>query len=163
MDIKGNLETKLVFLRNSFRLNDEQLKRVVVGMPTLLGLNIDRNLQPKVDCLRASFGKNNEKSLREAVLSLPTLLGYSLEKRIRPRIEAIVRAGVDPVSISVGIPMSRDKFEKWLQHKEKKARNRRAIVHLASLRSAPQPASVESDKEPPRITHWTRPRRRKIS
>lgn len=148
------LKAKVEFLRDAFELDDEQLRSIVAGMPTLAVLSIDLNLQPKVDFLRQAFADDRD-ALRDAVLRLPTLLGYSLDKRIRPRIVAILDAGLDVSRITVGIPMSEEKFQGWLQRRETKAlleKRRKAVPALA-------PAAPDVDPTG-RIVHWTRDRRR---
>jgi mTERF domain-containing protein len=147
---RTNLVSKVQYLQDSLGLAPEELLHVLAGMPTLLKLSIDSNLRPKVVYLGQSFG-GDDSLLREAVLKLPTLLGYSLDKRIRPRMEALLRAGVAPMSITVAIPMNESNFVAWLARKAAKGRPEPSAIvpyyHLAS-----------KDKGE-RITHWTRPRR----
>jgi mTERF domain-containing protein, mitochondrial len=146
------------------------LRKVIVGMPTLLLLSVDTNLSPKVHYLRERLGAEE---LFHSVHRLPTLLGYSLEKRIRPRLEAILAAGVDGSSITIGIPMSQDKFEAWLQGRTRKAEQRRLLGTLVVDRRQPsqhdtsQQDSCDDDldkqtapnqivEDGGRIVHWTR-------
>jgi hypothetical protein len=174
LNTEGNLASKVEFLRAAFALNPDQLRSVVAGMPTLLVLSIDRNLQPKTDYLREAFGgsdDDNHAALQEAILRLPTLLGYSLDKRIRPRLQAILHAGLDPSRITVGIPMTEEKFEGWLHRRKEKERSRQSIVPARRKdKGRSQQSFVPAQQPPPlpvldfdpagRIVHWTRPRRR---
>jgi hypothetical protein len=149
------------------------LRQVIVGMPTLLLLSVDTNLSPKVLYLRERLGVEE---VFHSLHRLPTLLGYSLEKRIRPRLEAILEAGVDGSSLTVGIPMSQDKFEAWLQGRTRKAEQRRLFGALVVDRrqtsrqdtSQQDPGEDDVDyldtetatnqivEEGGRIVHWTR-------
>lgn len=170
LNTEGNLASKVEFLRAAFALNPDQLRSVVTGMPTLVVLSIDRNLQPKTDYLRKSFGVNdddNHEALQEAILRLPTLLGYSLDKRIRPRLQAILEAGLDPSRITVGIPMTEEKFEGWLHRRKEKGESIVPARLTKEKGRTPQsivPAQLSPlpvvDFDPAgRIVHWTRPRR----
>jgi mTERF domain-containing protein len=94
------------------------LRRLIVGMPTLLYLSIDKNMGPKVAYLRDQLGTE---ALSSALDRLPMLLGYSLDKRIQPRLEKILNAGVDGGSITVGITMKEEAFDAWLVGRSRKA------------------------------------------
>jgi hypothetical protein len=172
LNTDNNLASKVEFLRDAFALNPDQLRSVVAGMPTLLVLSIDRNLQPKTEYLREAFGGNdddNHDALQEAILRLPTLLGYSLDKRIRPRLQAILDAGLDPSRITVGIPMTEEKFEGWLHRRKEKGRSQESITSARRKEKGRNPQSIAPAQIPPlplldsdpagRIVHWTRPRR----
>jgi mTERF domain-containing protein len=159
-----HLRSKVEFLRSAlgFDLHDEEddvcaddgFRKVLTGMPTLLSLSVPNNLQPKVNYLQRSLGgeDNGEAcsllALREAVLRLPTLLGYSLEGRIRPRMERIVRSGVDPSSITVGIPMKDTDFDVWLSNRGTKVRRKRrsasSVAAVLEGDSSVAPSSASS-------------------
>jgi mTERF domain-containing protein, mitochondrial len=167
-----SLRVRMAFLQDSLQLSPAELRTVVAGMPTLLVLNPRTNMQPKLDYLLASFGGSNE-LLRQAVLRLPTLLAYSFENRIQPRMERILAAGLDPSSVTVGIPMREDRFLDWLERRAAKLGKDRsaAIVTLdgptiagsANQRQLQQQATnlLGSDISPPAkgVVHWTRERR----
>ncbi len=85
---------------------------LIAGLPTLLGLSIDKNLAPKVEYLRAKLGQDE---LASALLRMPALLGYSLQNRIQPRLERMMGAKVPPQKITVAITLKEDAFEQWLQ------------------------------------------------
>jgi hypothetical protein len=174
LNTEGNLASKVEFLRAAFALNPDQLRSVVAGMPTLLVLSLDNNLQPKTDYLREAFGGNNKdadnhEALQEAILRLPTLLGYSLDKRIRPRLQAILDAGLDPSRITVGIPMTAEKFDGWLHRRKEKAKS---LVPTRRKDKGRNPQSIVPAQLPPlpvpdfdpagRIVEWTRPRSREF-
>lgn len=155
------LEDKVQFLQDSLDASDAQLRIVLAGMPTLLLLSSTTNLQPKLDLLTRSMGGNRD-LVRDAVLRLPTLLGYSLDKRLQPRLERILQAGLDPSSITVGIPMPEERFLSWLGRREHKLRSQRsAIVPLfqPTARDAVPSNKAVGDSPSNRIVHWTRERR----
>jgi hypothetical protein len=167
-----SLRGKVRFLRESLHLEqDDDWKRVLSGMPNLLLLSIDRNLQPKISYLLGAFDGNTD-VLRAAVVRLPTLLGYSLDKRIIPRMEAIQKAGIDePGCITVGIPMKEERFQQWLEGRARREEKATAAgpstMEENSLNgpdetNAPKgDASKSSDdfSRSGRIVHWTRDRR----
>ena len=96
------------------------LRKLIVGMPTLLYLSIENNLEPKAKYLREQLGSEE---LSYALARQPSLLAYSLEKRIKPRLERIQEVGADGGSLTVGIPMKEENFENWLLGRARKARN----------------------------------------
>ncbi len=85
-------------------------------MPTLLTLNVEQNLQPKVEYLREGFGSDDD-ALRGAILCLPALLGYALDTRIRPRLEAILEAGFEPSVLVRCMTMIKENYEGWLHRR----------------------------------------------
>jgi len=158
LDTENNLKKKVNFLQISFNLTDEQLRTVVAGMPSLLYLSLEKNLQPKLDYLRSVF-VGDEANLRDTVLRLPTLLGYSLENRIRPRMQAILQAGLDPSSITVGIPMKHEPFEGWLHRRSYKEKRKREEGALGDYAMTPITDSFVPQDPSGRVAHWTRERR----
>ena len=128
------------------------LRRVIVGMPTLLNLSVGGNLGPKVDYLRDKLG---QEELSQSLQRLPTLLGYSLEKRIKPRLEAILNARVDGSALTVGIPMKQETFDAWLP--------RRAVKKKKKMKSKTASGGYDDNEEQQRvveaggrIVHWRR-------
>ncbi|KAL7575940.1 hypothetical protein ACA910_000736 [Epithemia clementina (nom. ined.)] len=178
----SNLWSKIHFLKQALGLEDddndganEDLKKILVGMPRLLVLNVDQNLKPKVLFLREAFQGNLE-VLRAAVVRLPALLGYSLEGRIRPRMESILRHGLPPSSITVGIPMRQDKFESWLEARSsfissggssKSTGSGRGGKNQSSAMTSPQVETALTSQRTlennglGRVFHWNRERRKK--
>jgi mTERF domain-containing protein, mitochondrial len=153
--IRGKVE----FLQTTLGLTDSQLQTVLTAMPSLLLLNSKNNLQPKIDFLKGTLQDDVTTTtlLRDTVLRLPTLLGYSFEKRIRPRVEAILKAGLDPTCITVGIPMKHEDFESWLQRRAEKYIKGRLPVE--SIVAVPTPSSPVDPQSSKRIVHWSRARR----
>eukprot|EP00977_Amphora_coffeiformis_P007092 scaffold1549_cov156-Amphora_coffeaeformis.AAC.6 len=160
-----SVRNKVEYIRKTLELSDVDWKTLLVGIPNVLLLSVDRNLKPKMSYLLDAFDDDVD-SLREAILRLPTLLGYSLEKRICPRMEAILEAGIDdPGSITVGIPMKEDRFEKWLQGRtNRQARQTSSPAEGSSLPSGKSTGSNPSEDfdASGRIIHWSRERRKKV-
>jgi mTERF domain-containing protein len=148
------------------------LRKLIVGMPTLLYLSLENNLGPKVEYLQEQLGVEE---LTYAIARLPTLLAYSLDKRIKPRLEKIVKAGVDGGSITVGIPMKEEAFDQWLENRARKAKlgldkKGRTTTKKAKRKVLPEidasevPQDETNDKgrnkrvvqEGGRIVHWVR-------
>jgi len=160
-----SVRNKVEYIRKTLQLSNDDWKGLLVGMPNILLLSVDNNLKPKLSYLLEAFDDDKD-SLRAAILRLPTLLGYSLEKRIIPRMVAILDAGIDdPGSITVGIPMKHERFEKWLQGRT----NRQARQSSNFSEDMPLPSEKSTDKNTSedfdasqRIMHWTRQRRKKV-
>lgn len=141
--VDTSVQHRLDYLQAELQLTDDQLRQLITGMPRLLTLSIGRNLAPKLEYLRSVLGDD----LQPTILKLPTLLGYSLDQRIRPRMQLILAAGIEPTSLTVGLPLSNAKFVAWVQAKVGKRRAAQPVMRLPPALGPP-----------PRITHWTRER-----
>ncbi len=162
LNTDDTLVSKVTFLQGFFNLdNEKSLRKVIAGMPTLLLCNVEKNLEPKAQYLLDRFG-DDEFELRQAILTLPTLLGYSLEKRIRPRMERILEIGLEPIKITVGITMTNDNFERWLQNKQWRIENGGKLIDKGrpSQREVISQQHVDDDLDSQqrsgRIVHWKR-------
>ena len=162
------LVSKVAFLREFFNLQNEiELRKVIAGMPTLLLCNIENNLEPKALFLLEQFD-GDKFELRQAILTLPTLMGYSLDKRIRPRMARILDAGLPPIKITVGITMTNENFEKWLENKSLRVQNGGRLVQATATRSQKKKEQMlktvkrvadddlEEQQRSGRIVHWKR-------
>ena len=103
--------------------NLEIVQILITGLPSVVNLNVQNTLQPKVEYLRERLG---QEELSNALLRLPVLLGYSLDKRIKPRLEQMLAAGVHGGLITSGITKKEDAFQQWLERRANEA------VHLPS-------------------------------
>ena len=137
------------------------LRRLIVGMPTLLNLSVESNLRPKVEYLRHRLGIDE---LTSSLHRLPTLLGYSLDKRIKPRLEAILDADIPGSALTVGVPMNQEYFDAWLIRRAEKAKKMRrnssssALVRLEDLQQQLKNGEKSNKivEAGGRIVHWTR-------
>jgi mTERF domain-containing protein len=111
LDTEGNLKEKLNFLQRRIDLTQKELTMCIAKMPTIFSLNVETSLIPKLKYLESCFETKRE--LKHTLLKQPVLLGYSL-KRIQSRMERLIKAGISPHKITVGISQSDDNFEKWL-------------------------------------------------
>mmetsp|Transcript_425 Transcript_425/g.454 ORF Transcript_425/g.454 Transcript_425/m.454 type:complete len:545 (-) Transcript_425:193-1827(-) len=119
--------SKVKFLKDAFSLsqsdgNNASIRKVIVGMPTILLCSIENNLKPKAEYFLKEFSEDKFE-LRQAILTLPTLMGYSLEKRIKPRMKEIVESGIEPIKITVGITMKEENFKIWLENQKLRLEN----------------------------------------
>lgn len=172
----ANLESKVEYFSGimapSATCDDtsiQMLGKLIVGMPSLLHLNIKGNVEPKVSYLKSRLG---ESGLSEALQRMPMLLGYSLEKRIKPRMEMILDFGLDSGAITVGIPKGEEAFIIWVEKRALERRQREYLIEkqgsgdhvdtsLVDDYSSPGGAknSKKMQQDGEKITHWTRPRR----
>eukprot|EP00797_Seminavis_robusta_P011379 Sro185_g080310.1 mitochondrial transcription termination (525) ;mRNA; r:39334-40908 len=164
LDAEQNLTPKVIFLQRAIlgysscqTESDAQedpdramkmTRKVILGLPTILNLSVEKNLAPKLDYLRTMLASEAsvlqqqqqeedqqttsiynplQQLVQETLLRMPALLGYSLEKRIRPRMQRILDAGLPPSSITIGISMTEANFQKWLEGR-RQAKAKRAIV-----------------------------------
>ena len=121
---EDNVKEKLDLIRNRLDLSSNELGFVFSKMPTLICLGTNTTLVPKLDYLGDKLSDENHPNnqlLKETIIKQPTLLGYSLEGRIKPRMERLIAAGVPPHKITVGISMSEENFERWLESSISKA------------------------------------------
>lgn len=122
LNTEESIVKKVGFLRETFGLeNDDELRKVITGQPTLLLCSIEGNIQPKAEYLLQQFGWDRLE-LKQAILTLPTLLAYSLEKRIKPRMESILDLDLEPAKITIGIVMTEVNFNKWLQKQSERTK-----------------------------------------
>jgi hypothetical protein len=160
------LVNKVKFLRDTFGLeDDDELRKVITGQPTLLLCSMDSNILPKATYLLEQFGCDTLE-LKQAILTLPTLLAYSLETRIKPRMQSILEVDLEPAKITIGIVMTESNFEKWLTRQSEKklphlTSNQRTFDYLdsdgvlSSSGDVPEDILEQQQKEG-RIRHWKR-------
>jgi len=127
---QNNLQTKLKFLTESLGLTGSELRSIVVSYPQILGLSVERNLQPKMNFFfhpnTRGIDENytlssdvhkwlRQTQLKERVLYQPALLAYSLENRLKPRIKAMQKANIiyyyAPMNL---MSYTEVKFQSWL-------------------------------------------------
>mmetsp|Transcript_20988 Transcript_20988/g.31655 ORF Transcript_20988/g.31655 Transcript_20988/m.31655 type:complete len:90 (-) Transcript_20988:110-379(-) len=79
-------------------------------MPSMLGFNIERNLQPTLDFYIQTYGDKDS-----AITNLqanPRFLAASLEKRLKPRRNEAKKAGIS-INASCVRRIATDTNEKW--------------------------------------------------
>ena len=72
-------------LQSRLGLSEAELKKVVLGSPPLLGLNVEANVLPSLAALQSRLGLS-EAELKKVVLGLPSVLGYSMEANVLPKV-----------------------------------------------------------------------------
>ena len=158
------LLSKVHFLHETLGFQDEdELRRIIAGMPTILLCSVENNLKPKAEYILNELG-NDELKLKKTLLKLPTLMGYSLEKRIKPRMEQLLSNDIDPVKITIAITFTEKKFNEWLENKRKKMEKRVHISDRKGFHSDGDRKSIqekngsdgEDEQRSGRIVHWTR-------
>ena len=96
-------------LQSRLALSDAQLQKVVVALPSVLGLSFESNLAPKLEFLQTEIGLSLD-DMRERVVRLPAILSYSQEKRFRPRLAACRKVGAVPTVVLDRITQPDSKF-----------------------------------------------------
>ena len=91
---KASVEPKLDWLQKRLDLDEAQLKKVVLMLPSLFNYSVEDNLAPKLDFLAREIGLSRAE-LRDWVVKVSSLLGRSLANCYRPRLKACRAAGVD--------------------------------------------------------------------
>ena len=103
------MEPKLDWLQKRLDLDDAGLRKVVLGLPPLLGLSVENNIQPKLGFFEEELGLSPSE-VRASIVSAPARLGYSLKTRYRPRLEVCRAAGVDASLVLSCATMVDEKF-----------------------------------------------------
>ena len=80
------VEPKLEWLQTRFDLDDVQLRKMVLTLPSLFNYSVEDNLAPKLDWMQTRLDLNDS-GLRTLVLLFPPLLGCSLEDNIAPKLD----------------------------------------------------------------------------
>ena len=110
---KEDLERKLEFLETELGYDKEDMRGMILRMPQVLGLSLEKNLKPSLEYLREEIG---EASLRESCKEFPSVLVYSLEGRVRPRVEELKRRGFEPRFVQVYVlGLGEERWKKWLE------------------------------------------------
>lgn len=114
----------------------DDLQKVLTAMPSLLTVNVEGNLKPKV-----AFLESLNVDVALVVRKLPALLGYSLARRIHPRAMELQRLGADlDQQLPSILPLTDDAFKKRL-----------SLMKARKEKNKPKPVDASG-----RITHWTR-------
>jgi mTERF domain-containing protein len=133
------------------------VQTIITGLPSILNLSIERNLQPKVEYLGDRLG---EEELSSALMCCPTLLGYSLENRIRPRLEQILAAGVEGRKITTVIPLKEEAFNVWLESRLRDVLQRDTDEKIqqgdGELGESEEQTAGKIFEDGGRIIHWRR-------
>lgn len=112
----GGLRAKAALFRERLGLSREEFARgLLLNTGSILKLDFDRNLVPKIEFFAERFGLS-EKQVLARMAANPRVFTNSLERRIRPRVEALAAAGVLPDLTAVGTltRASEEDFEKWV-------------------------------------------------
>lgn len=114
---EDNILTKMAYLKEALELSTSELRNVLVTFPQVLGLSLEKNLQPTIEFLLSQDGAELDvKYLKYFVLYQPALLAYSLDNRIRPRIRRMKKSGISfayaPPTI---MSYTNSTFDEWLE------------------------------------------------
>jgi len=140
----STLHQKIDFFTKEMKMNQYELRHILVCMPSLLGLSEESNLRPKINYLLQSEDKREDyihnehgttrysnendsgwererggiltlEELKEFVLAEPALLAYSLEGRIIPRLKKLDEASISLPFAPKKVMCWKDaKFQKWI-------------------------------------------------
>ena len=72
-------------LRAKLGLSDADLRKLVLRVPTVLTLNMDKNVNPKLDWLQERLDLSRDE-LKKICLTLPATLAYSVDKNLEPKL-----------------------------------------------------------------------------
>ena len=78
-------------LQSRLALSDEELRKVLLTLPSVLGLSFETNVSPSLDALQSRLALSDAQ-LKRVVLLLPTVLGYSFESNISPKLDYLQSA-----------------------------------------------------------------------
>ena len=72
-------------LRAKLGLSDHEMRKLVLRVPTVLTLNMDKNVNPKLDWLQERLDLSRDE-LKKICLTLPATLAYSVDKNLEPKL-----------------------------------------------------------------------------
>jgi len=75
-------------LQSRLSLSEPELKKVVLGLPSVLSCSYEANIAPSLAALQSRLSLS-EPELKKVVLRLPQVLGYSYEANIAPSLAAL--------------------------------------------------------------------------
>lgn len=132
-DIEQTIERNLAYLEEHLGMTVEQLRRVVVGYPLLLRMELETNLIPTVeffdDALCGgvcdneangnSYVQQDQRRLSAFLIEYPNLLEYNVAKRLKPRLERLRRTipieeDVDEEMLHAIATLTDSRFQTWL-------------------------------------------------
>ena len=80
-----NAEETLAIIQERLKLSTGELKKVVLGQPTLLGYSWENNMEPTLASLEKRL-QLSASELKKVVLGMPSLLGMSWQDNMEPQI-----------------------------------------------------------------------------
>ena len=123
------MEPTLASLEKRLQLSAGELKKVVLGGPTLFCLSWQDNMEPQIAMMEDAVGHAEASAVVKAlIISYPTVLSHSNEKRIRPRLEELKEMSED-VDRSMLAAVCKHTAAKW----EKKMAALRSSKYSKSL------------------------------
>mmetsp|Transcript_101 Transcript_101/g.119 ORF Transcript_101/g.119 Transcript_101/m.119 type:complete len:98 (+) Transcript_101:1-294(+) len=90
-------------------LNDRGLQRFILRFPSVLGNNVEENLEPTLSFYESCLGRDIALLL---VSKNPTMLSASLQTRLMPRLEQLQKLGMT-VDAETMRRMAVDTIERW--------------------------------------------------
>ncbi|CAM9111931.1 unnamed protein product [Phaeothamnion confervicola] len=90
-----------------------EARKVLLGLPGLLGCSVESNLGPKVAALVAA-ASGDAAAVRAMVLASPALLGYSLAGRIEPRLRDLAAIGQPVAMLPRIVCKPTAEYKRWL-------------------------------------------------
>ena len=79
------LATQCDALQGQLGLSDPELRKVVMRLPSVLGLSFEANIEPSLAKLQGRLGLS-QAELRKLVVAVPSVLGLSFEANIEPSL-----------------------------------------------------------------------------
>lgn len=139
--------TKRVHALRELGLTKDQVARMIVGCPHLIGLSIAKRIVPNGEFLKQEM-KRDVKEL----LEFPAFLTYDLETRIRPRFEKTKEKGVASFSLAWMLNCSDGQFEERLQSGDDASMDVDAVFDtVGRLRVHKDQPSDDEDENKPRF------------
>ncbi|CAM9870264.1 unnamed protein product [Chrysoparadoxa australica] len=115
MKLRSRVEDLRVVLQGDAGLSKMEMRKVVLGMPSLLACSVQANLKPKMALLLAGYGSRKE--VRASIVAAPSLLGYSAEGRIGPRMIDLTESGLGLGELYKAVQKTDQAYETWLQNR----------------------------------------------
>jgi mTERF domain-containing protein, mitochondrial len=137
------IRAKLRYFSERLNLTNDDVKAMIGTMPQLLLLDVDNNVEHKIEYLSTELGVN----VGRVVQKLPAVLAYSLERRITPRVKVIQRFGLSlDYCLPIVLQKTNENFLKWVLKQEEKM--------IAARKASGE--NIPTANAGARVTHWTR-------
>jgi len=102
----GVLEERVNWLKQRLKLEENEIKKIILSNICILGFVSEDNIEPKLDYLQQKL-QLDDKLLRKIIMTNPSILNYSTEDNLEPKLNWLQqRLDLDDAAVSKMIQRS---------------------------------------------------------